>query len=579
MKGTFLKRLRRLVGKDAKRLIPPVLCSVADSVFNSFFYGVVLFVLLDLLRADLNRDKLVFYTLVLTAAFLLRCIVQAVGFTGTQCTGPDVSYRLRMELCNHIRALNLGFFNKNSIGRLTGALLTDVTDFETIITHCVCDVIKVLSFTVLAVVMAFLLDWRFGLAVLVLVGIAFPFLLYSGKVAAQNSDKLRAANQNVVSRIVEYIGGMRTFRLYNLIGTHFGRLDDALRALKRESTHAELSVLPLSMAFSVIASMVVPTALLLGTWLLMGGLVDTAVFLLLLLMSVAISSSMTVASSLYPQVRSISKAADSILAILDEKELPYHEKAPVFPDFSVEFKNVSFGYDAENPVLYGISFKAAAGTTTALIGPSGSGKTTVASVISRFWDVSGGEILLGGKNIRDIHPDALAAQMSVVFQEVYLLCDTVYNNIRIGDPDASRAQVEAAAKAAHCHDFITRMEQGYATKIGEGGSTLSGGEKQRIAIARALLRNAPIVLLDEMTSSLDADNEREIQQAFDRLMTGKTVLVIAHRLKTIMNADRILVLNKGRIAEAGTPAELLRQGGWYARMVEEQKKAEQWSVK
>ena len=575
----LIKQLKRLIGADGKRMICPMLCSAADAVCNSFLYGVMLFLLLDLVNDTLNHQKLVTYIIILTCVFLLRCVFQAVGFTAAQRTGPDVSYQLRMDMGNHIRTLNLGFFNKNSIGRLTGALLTDVTDFETIITHCLCDIIKVLSFTVLSIVMSFLLDWRFGIAVAVLVGIAFPFLLRSGAVAARNSDHLRSAKQNVVSRIVEYITGMRTFRLYNLIGTRFVRLDDSLNDLRRESTRAELSVLPLAMAFSTITSMIVPTALLLGTWLLIGDAVDAAAFLLILLLSVAISSNMTVASSLYPQVRSIAKAADSIISILNEKELPYKETEPTFSDYAVEFKNVTFGYDNEQPVLEKLSFQAAAGTTTALIGPSGSGKTTVASLISRFWDVDSGEILLGGKNIRNIHPDTLAGKLSVVFQEVYLLCDTVYNNIKIGKPDATREEIETAAKAANCHDFIMKWEKGYDTAVGEGGSTLSGGEKQRIAIARALLRNAPIVLLDETTSSLDADNEREIQQAFDRLMRGKTVLVIAHRLKTIMGADNIIVLNKGQIAETGSHEMLIKQAGWYAQMIEQQKKAEQWSVK
>lgn len=575
----LISKLKRLIGPEKKRMVRPIVCSIFDSLCSSFMYGVMLFVLLELADGTFSSGKLAEYVVILAGIFLLRCVFQSVGFTAAQCTGPDVTYRLRMDMGNHIRSLNLGFFNKNSIGRLTGALLTDVTDFETIITHCLCDVIKVASFEVMAVIMAFLLDWHYGLAVLVLSGIAFPFLLSSGKIAAQGADRLRETKQNAVSRIVEYINGMRTFRLYNLTGAHFKRLDQSLDALRRESARAELTVLPLSMAFSFIASMIVPTALLLGTWLFMGGKVEAASFLLILLLAVALSSSMTVAGSLYPQVRSISKAADSIISILDEKELPYKETNPDFSDHSIVFRQVDFGYSTGQPVLKDISFRAGSGTTTALIGPSGSGKTTIASLISRFFDVDKGEILIGGKNIREIAPDTLAGEMSVVFQDVYLLCDTIYNNIKIGRPDAGQREIEEAAKASNCHDFIMKMERGYNTMIGEGGSNLSGGEKQRIAIARALLRDAPIVLLDETTSSLDADNEREIQQAFDRLMQGKTVLVIAHRLKTIINADNILVLNKGEVLESGNHDTLLAQGGWYAKMVKQQKMAEQWSVK
>lgn len=288
---------------------------------------------------------------------------------------------------------------------------------------------------------------------------------------------------------------------------------------------------------------------------------------------------MTVVSSLYPQMRSISKAADSIISILDEQSLSYQQETANFQKYAVKFRNVTFGYNAETTVLHDVSFQARPGTTTALIGPSGSGKTTIVSLLARFWDVTGGQILIDGMDIRKINPDILAEQMSIVFQEVYLLQDTVLNNIRIGKPTATKEEVVAAAQAAHCHNFIMAMENGYDTMIGEGGSTLSGGEKQRIAIARALLKDAPIVLLDETTSSLDADNEREIQRAFDRLMKDKTVLVIAHRLNTIVNANNILVLDKGYIRESGTHAELMKCGGWYAQMIEEQKQAEQWSVK
>ena len=576
---SIIKSLRRLIGQNGIRLVPSILLSVLDSVLNSCMYGVMLFVLIDLSNGQFSAEGLKTCIIAAVIIFVLRCIVQGISFTQAQCVGPDVSHKLRISMGNHIRSLNLGFFTKNSIGKLSGTLLTDINDFETIITHCLCDVIKVTSLTILSLVIAFMLDWHVGLAVTLLVGIALPLLVISGKVSAHNSDELRAANRTVVSRIVEYIGGMRTFRLYNLIGKRFDRLDNALKELRKQSTKAELSILPLSMSFSAITAMIVPVSLILGTWLLTSTEINGASFLLAILLGISISSTMTVVSSLYPQVRSISKAADSIISILDESPLTYQEKEVKFTDYSIEFKNVTFGYNPETTVLHGVSFSAKPGTTTALIGPSGSGKTTIVSLLARFWDVTGGQILIDGIDLRKINPDVLAEQMAIVFQEVYLLQDTVLNNIRIGKPTATKEEVIEAAKAAHCHEFIMAMENGYETMIGEGGSTLSGGEKQRISIARALLKDAPIILLDETTSSLDADNEREIQHAFDRLMKNKTVLVIAHRLNTIVNANNILVLDKGRIRESGTHAELMKSGGWYAQMIKEQKQAEQWAVK
>lgn len=288
---------------------------------------------------------------------------------------------------------------------------------------------------------------------------------------------------------------------------------------------------------------------------------------------------MTSLSSLFPQVRSLNRAADNIKNVLKTKSFEFQQDNLKNSHGDIIFDDVSFGYTDKEKVLKNISFCAKAGTTTALVGPSGSGKTTIVSLISRFWDVTSGKILIGGTDIRKVAPDALATQMAIVFQDVYLLQETVLQNIKIGNPEATFEDVVKVSKIAHCHEFIQQMPDGYNTIIGEGGSTLSGGEKQRIAIARALLKDAPIILLDETTSSLDADNEKEIQKAFDVLMEGKTVLVIAHRLNTIVNAHNILVLKKGKIEECGTHKQLLNNHGWYAKMIEEQKKAEQWNVK
>lgn len=574
----MVRYIRELVGKDGKRLIMPIALSIVDSLLNSCMYGVMLLLLLDLSAHSFSYDKLWTYIILLTIIFVFRCIAQAISFTQAQCTGSDVTWRLRLQVGNHLRNLNLGFFQKNSIGRLTGVLLTDINEFEAIITHCLCDFIKVISFTVLSLVAAFMIHWKFGLVLTLLVLIAFPLLLVSGKISAENSSKLREANQKVTSRIVEYVGGIKTFRLYNLIGNRFGGLDEALCGLRKASTKAEIAVLPSALSFSAVTSFIIPIALIMGTYLLSGGELDNARFLIVLLLAVSVSGILGVLSSLYPQVRSITKASESILSILHEKPLTYQKEEVEFANYDIEFSNVSFQYSENIPVLKDISFHAKQGTTTALIGPSGSGKTTVVSLLARFWDIQKGIVSIGGEKINEISPDTLTKYISIVFQDVYLLNDTVYNNIRIGKPDATREEIIQAAKAAKCHDFISAMEKGYNTVIGESGSTLSGGERQRISIARALLKDAPIVLLDETTSNLDADNEYEIQTAFHELTRGKTVLVIAHRLGTIINADNIIVLDKGEIQEVGTHRELLEKKGWYASVYEEQWLAQNWKV-
>ena len=570
--------IKELSGKESKKLILPVVLSIIDSLLNSYMYGIMLFLLLDLLNKTFTYQKLLLYTTVLIIVFVVRCIIQAISFTKAQCTGSKITYHLRLQIANHLRRLNLGYFDNNSIGKLTEVLITDVSDFNTIITHCLCDLVKVISFTIISIIVAFLINWQFGLVLMILVIIAMPLLIISGKISAKNSVKLKRANQDVTAQIIEYVTGMKTFRLYNLIGSHFKRLNQALQNLKAASIKAEVSLLPLALGFSTITSFIIPITLMLGVYLFSKGIISRVDFLIIILLSVSISNIMSVLSSLYPQVRAILKASENILLILHEKPLPYTKDTVCFKNYDIKFLHVFFQYSDRLKVLQDVSFLARQGTTTALIGPSGSGKTTIASLIARFWDVQKGMITIGGENIKEIAPDTLTKYISIVFQDVYLLNDTVFNNICLGNLNATKEAVIAAAKAANCHEFIKEMEHGYDTIIAEGGSTLSGGQKQRISIARALLKDAPIILLDETTSNLDADNEFEIQAAFKKLMKNKTVLVIAHRLNTIINADNIIVLDDGVIIESGRHQDLLQQKGWYAAMVEAQQKAQDWKI-
>lgn len=574
----MIKDIKSLIGKDSNKLVLPVTLSVIDSLLNSCMYGVMLLMFAALADNTLDYDTLMIFFGVLICIFVARCVVQAIGFTKIQCLGANVSKKLRLRLGNHIRELNLGYFNNNSIGRLNGVLTTDVSDYEAIITHCLCDVIKVVSFGILSLGFLFYINCLFAFIMLLIVGISIPFLFQSGKTSKESSILLKLAKSDVVTRIVEYVNGIKTFRLYNLIGDAFGALDTDLKKLKKASIKAELSVLPLSLAFYVITAIMVPAAIVMGGYLCKIGAITSAEFVLNLFVTVSLADILGVLSSLYPQVKSITKATENIYEVLEKKAFDYDEKITSLDCFDITYENVSFSYTGSVKVLDDVSFTVKQGTTTALIGPSGSGKTTITNLLSRFWDVSGGCIKINGIDIRDISPDVLTKYMAIVFQDVYLLNDTIMNNIRIGKPEASDEQIYAAAKAACCHEFIEKLENGYDTMLGEGGAGLSGGEKQRISIARALLKDAPIILLDETTSNLDADNEKEINLAFRRLMKNKTVLVIAHKLGTIKDADDIIVLKEGKIMEQGNHEELIKHGGWYANVCAEQKKAKEWRV-
>lgn len=577
MNYTF-KMIRRVAGKNIKSLYLPIVLSCLDALLHMGMFSTMVLTIIELIGGIFTVQKLTLYSVILVLLFLVRAILFSVNYTQVQYRGADISAQQRLALGDHIRSLNLGYFNKNSIGRLMSTLTTDITDFEQVLTHSLASLIKVLFFSALALLFAFMVSWQYGLIATVLILIAFPLMRLSGAMSQKYGGRQRASVSRVISCIVEYINGIRTFKLYNMTGEKFQRLDDSFTSLKKDSVKLELSIMPFSISFSFVTSLILPAALILAPALYQSGAIDTQRMIALLMIGVSLSSMMATLGSLYPELKYLGKAAENILQTRQEAPLPYREEAAQLSFFDVIFSHVDFAYEMGVPVLRDVSFSVKPGTTTALVGPSGSGKTTIISLISRFWDVSKGSVTIGGCDIREQSPDALAEKMAIVFQDVYLLHDTIANNIRVGKPGARIEEIIAAAKAAQCHEFISALPDGYETMVGEGGNTLSGGEKQRISIARALIKDAPIVLLDETTSSLDADNEKEIHKALDALMKDKTVIVIAHRLNTIIGADQILVLDKGIISERGNHKELLAQNGWYARMISEQTKAREWSI-
>ncbi|EFV32940.1 ABC transporter [Eggerthella sp. 1_3_56FAA] len=575
---TLIKTVRTVAGDKAKTLVLPIALSCADSLLHMGMFAVMIAAIINLVAGAFNAELLAFYSGALVVLFVVRAALYATNYAQTQFRGADITADLRLSIGNHLRRLNLGYFDKNSIGQLASVLTTDVSDFEQTITTSLASFFKVVCFSVLACAFAFAINWLYGLIILAIVVASLPLARLGGRAASKGGVRYRESVHAVISRIIEYINGIKTFKLYNLTGRRFERLDRSFADLKRESIRMELSIMPFSVLFSVATSLIVPLGLVAGTLMFMDGQLDAPRLIAAVMIAVSISSMMTTLGVIYPELNYLAKAAEGIERIQAERPLAYRDGNPRFTSFDVRFDDVRFGYADGKEVLHGVTFTAQPGTRTALVGPSGSGKTTVISLISRFWDASSGSVRVGGHEVRDIAPDALAEQVAVVFQDVYLLADTVANNIRVGKPDATQEEVEAAARAAHCHDFIEALPQGYDTLVGEGGSTLSGGEKQRISIARALIKNAPIVLLDESTSSLDADNEHEINRALDVLMADKTVIVIAHRLDTVERADQILVLDDGRVRERGTHDELLAQGGWYAHAIAEQEKARSWTA-
>ena len=443
MNYTF-KMIRRVAGKNIKSLYLPIVLSCLDALLHMGMFSAMVLTIIELIGGIFTVQKLTLYSVILVLLFLVRAILFSVNYTQVQYRGGD-----------HIRSLNLGYFNKNSIGRLMSTLTTDITDFEQVLTHSLASLIKVLFFSALALLFAFMVSWQYGLIATVLILIAFPLMRLSGAMSQKYGGRQRASVSRVISRIVEYINGIRTFKLYNMTGEKFQRLDDSFTSLKKDSVKLELSIMPFSISFSFVTSLILPAALILAPALYQSGAIDTQRMIALLMIGVSLSSMMATLGSLYPELKYLGKAAENILQTRQEAPLPYRAEAAQLSFFDVIFSHVDFAYEMGVPVLRDVSFSVKPGTTTALVGPSGSGKTTIISLISRFWDVSKGSITIGGSDIREQSPDALAEKMAIVFQDVYLLHDTIANNIRVGKPGARIEEIIAAAKAAQCHKWCS----------------------------------------------------------------------------------------------------------------------------
>lgn len=575
----LIRKIHKVIGHRYKALIMPIVLSCVDSLLHMFMFGIMVQSIIKLSQNTFTSILLFRFSIILVVIFIMRAIISSINYTQVQYRGADITSYLRLAIGNHIRSLNLGYFKKNSIGNMTSILSTDITDFEHVLTHSLTTFFKIIFFTIIALSFAFSINWKYALILFFIILLSLPLIGLGGKVANKYSGKSRMAINQVISRVVEYINGIKTFKLYNLTGNKFQRLDKSFVNLKKQSIITELAIAPFVIIFSTITSLIIPLSLIIGTAMLQRGQLTSEYFIAIIMVAISISTMMTSLGSLYPEMNYMGKAADNIIALMRETPLSYTLDEVNFVKCDIDFKNVDFGYTKDINILHNISFTAKSHETTALIGPSGSGKTTIISLIGRFWDISSGNLRIDNINVNEISPDALTKNIAIVFQDVYLLNDTIGNNIKIGKPNATMDEIIKASKAAQCHDFIMELENGYDTIVGEGGSTLSGGEKQRVSIARALIKDAPIVLLDETTSSLDADNELEINHALDILMKNKTVVVIAHRLNTIINADNIIVLDKGYIKEQGNHEQLLQAKGWYATMIKEQEKAQNWTIK
>lgn len=471
----------------------------------------------------------------------------------------------------------MGFFGRRDAGDLSTVLLRDYTEVENLASGLIPQISVILVRLTLSIVVLSVFNWRMMLAVVLVIPLSLPFAFASYRKMGCISGELLAAQQAAASGILEYVGGIQTLKAFSMAGKQFETLKSSFAKQHRHSVGMELAAAPVGMIGRFVLNCGIGVVMLAGAWLLTKGELLPFYYIAFLLFSLNIYEPVMVLFGFIADFARTNRSAMRIDELKRDQPLPESFKNAVPENMNIEFKNVSFSYGNQE-VLHNLTLRFPEKSVTALVGPSGSGKSTITRLVARFWDTTDGEITLGGIPVKQIKSNGLLSYISMVFQDVYLFHDTIEANIRMGNPDATTDEIMKAAKTAACHDFIMALPDGYQTVVGEGGSTLSGGEKQRISIARALLKDAPVVLLDEATASLDPENEVLIQQAISALVAEKTVIVIAHRLQSVCNADQIIVLENGEAKEIGSHEQLLNLNGLYTRLWEEQSRAGSWKM-
>lgn len=564
-----------------KKLIKPIVFTILLNLVNVVPFmlcvGAVRMIFDAFKSPDAGLDTKSLWTMitVLFAYMIVMFLAEKPAYRHSYRDSYDISASGRASLAEHMRKLPLGYITSRDPGDLANMMMGDFTLVETGISHIVPQLFGALVMPCIAFVSLLFVDWKMALAMFIALPLAILILWLNTKTNKRMADRQMKAKRDAGNRLQEYLLGIRVMKAYNMVGEKFERLEKSFRKQMKESIRYEALSGPILLLTITLIRSGLTLMVLTGAYLLVGGKLDLITFVMFLIIGSRVYDPLTSALMKFAELRYDERAGERILNLMNEPEMG-GEKAPN-GSTDIVFDKVSFGYN-EKTVLKNVSLTMKQGTLTALVGPSGSGKSTILKLCARFYDPQKGRVTFGGIDEATLDPEKLMKKISMVFQDVYLFQDTIGNNIRFGKENATREEMIDAAKKACCYDFIMKLPEGFDTMVGEGGCTLSGGEKQRISIARAILKDAPVVLLDEATASLDPENEVEVQKAISELISGRTVIVIAHRLKTVKDADNIIVFEDGKVCEQGTHDVLIKNKGLYHKLWTIQSESVGWEI-
>ena len=562
--------------QGASDMIKAIISATISNIILMVPVALLYYLVRDYMAGNLG-DKVLFYVAGGLIAFVLIGISTYIQYNATFLSTYVESGVRRVTLAEKLRKIPLSFFGKKDLSDLTSTIMNDCAQMETASSHFIPELFGACISTALIAVGLFFFDWRMAIAALWVLPVSFLIVGCSGKVQKSLNKKQMVLKMACADGIQECLENVRDLQAYNTQEDYMKGLTAKIKAVEKHAIVTELGTAVFVGSSQMILKLGIVTVALVGGVLLAKGELDILTFFMFLMVVSRIYDPMQVSLQNLAAVIASGVQSDRLDEILSH-EVQDGTNTMKNDGYDIEFSNVGFSYETGDVVLKDVSFVAKQGEVTALIGPSGGGKTTVSRLASRFWDANRGSITVGGMDISKVDPETLMSLYSIVFQDVTLFNNTILENIRIGKMDATDEEVIAAAKLAHCDEFAEKLSDGWNTVIGENGSELSGGERQRISIARAFLKDAPIILLDEATASLDVDNETMIQESLSRLIKDKTVMIIAHRMRTVANADKIVVLKDGVVAESGTPSELDEKDGIYANMVKTQNLAADWAL-